>query len=342
MLIIRHHEDVPASHRGSVVALGNFDGFHRGHQVVVGEAGRLARTMGCRLGVVTTEPHPRSFFKPDDPPFRLTPFRERAALLEAFGVDVLGVLPFDATLRGMAAEDFVNTVLLKGFGAVHVVVGYDYRFGKGRGGDTDVLAKMGEAEGFGLTVIEPVRFGVEGAAGQTYSSSLVRQTLGDGMARNAAALLGHWWAVNGLVVKGDQRGRTIGFPTANIELGESLQPAFGVYAVRVQLEGHEDRVFNGIANLGKRPTFDKQDVLLEVHLFDFDEDVYGRHARVEFVGFVRPERKFEGLEALKSQITTDCETARAILADPENARDRLLPGTLDDYLATHPRPPGAE
>jgi len=337
MRLLRHINEVGTEHRGNVVALGNFDGFHRGHQVVIGEAGRLARDMNLGLTVVVTEPHPVSFFAPKAPPFRLTPFRERAQLLEQFGIDQLLVLPFDKSLAGMQAQDFVTEILLKGLDTEHVFVGYDYRFGKGRGGGTDVLAWMGEMEGFGLSVIKPVTVGLEGYAGEVYSSTLVRQALQAGEARKAAALLGHWWSINGRVTKGDQRGRTIGFPTANVELGESLQPKLGVYAVRVHIEG-DDRVIQGVANVGNRPTFDKRDVLLEVHLFDFEEDLYDKHLRVELVAFLRPEQKFDGIDALKDQIHRDSRVARIVLAEPENARDRLEAPTLDRYLNLFPEP----
>lgn len=337
MRLYRHINEVKPNERGSVVALGNFDGFHRGHQVVIGEAGRQARDMGLNLTVVVTEPHPVSFFAPKAPPFRLTPFRERSQLLEQFGVDQLLVLPFDKSLASMSAQDFVLDILVDGLDAKHVYVGYDYRFGKGRGGGTDVLGWMGDQEGFGLSVIRPVTVGLEGYAGEIYSSTLVRQALQAGEARKAAALLGHWWSINGRVTGGDKRGRTIGFPTANIELGESLQPRLGVYAVRVRLE-NDDRVIGGVANIGNRPTFDKRDVLLEAHLFDFDEDIYDRHVRVELVAFLRPEQKFDGIDALKAQIDTDSKVARIVLAEPENAPDRLGSPTLERYLSLFPDP----
>ncbi len=337
MRLLRHIEEIEAAHRGTVVALGNFDGIHRGHQVVIGEAGRAAREMGLSLTVVVTEPHPVSFFAPNAAPFRLTPFRERAQLLEQFGVDQLLVLPFDKTLAGMLAQDFVMDVLADALDAKHVFVGYDYRFGNRRGGGTDVLSWMGEMEGFGLTVIKPVTVGLEGYAGEVYSSTLVRQALQIGEARKAAALLGHWWSINGRVTRGDQRGRTIGFPTANVELGESLQPKLGVYAVRVHIEG-EESVHNGVANIGMRPTFDNRDVLLEAHLFDFDGDLYDKHLRVELVAYLRPEQKFDGIEALKTQIHKDGRVARIVLAEPENDRDHLEPPTLDRYLDLFPKP----
>ena len=337
MRLYRHIDEVKPSERGSVVALGNFDGFHRGHQVVIGEAGRLARAMGLNLTVVVTEPHPVSFFAPNAPAFRLTPFRERAQLLADFGVDQLLVLPFDQPLASKTAQDFVVDILVDGLDAKHVCVGYDYRFGKGRGGGTDVLGWMGEMEGFGLSVIKPVTVGLEGYAGEIYSSTLVRQALKAGEARKSAALLGHWWSINGRVTEGDQRGRTIGFPTANVELGESLQPRLGVYAVRVHVEG-DDSVYMGVANIGNRPTFDKRDVLMEVHLFDFTGDLYGKHLRAELVAFLRPEQKFDGLDSLKAQIARDGRTARIVLAEPENAADRLGHPTLARYLSLFPEP----
>lgn len=337
MLLMRHIGELGAAHKGTVVALGNFDGFHRGHQVVIGEAGRLARAMGQKLAVVVTEPHPVSFFRPDAPTFRLTAFRERVQILEKFGVDMLVVLPFDKDLAAMSAQDFVQDLLVDGLGAMHVCVGYDYRFGAKRGGGTDVLSWMGEMEGFGLSVIDPVMVGIEGYAGEVYSSTVVRSALAGGEARKAAALLGHWWSVNGKIVKGDQRGRTIGFPTANIELGESLIPKLGVYAVRVVLDQDPScHVYDGVANLGKRPTFDKQDVLLEAHLFDFEGDIYDQHARVELVSFLRGETKFDGIDSLKAQIAKDCMIAKLVLAEPHNRREGLAAPTLDRYLERFP------
>lgn len=335
MKLYRHISEVEDRLKGCVVALGNFDGFHLGHRVVIGEAGRLARDMNVPLAMVVMEPHPVSYFAPDKAPFRLTPFRERIRVLEQFGVDILVVLAFDQSLATMSAQDFVMDILVAGLDAKHVVVGYDYRFGKMRGGGGHVLGYMGEMEGFGLTVIDPVIVGIEGYAGEVYSSTLVRKALESGEARKAAALLGHWWTINGKIIHGDKRGRTIGFPTANIELGESLQPAKGVYAVRVILSD-DDRVYEGVANLGARPTFDKRDVILEVHLFDFDGDIYDRHARVEFVSFIRPEQKFDGIDALKQQIKADSHVARVILATKDNARDNLRVNGLDQYLTDYP------
>lgn len=330
----------PQRLRGGVAALGNFDGVHRGHQAIMGEAGRLARAMDAPLVIVTNEPHPRQVFQPDAAPFRLTTAAERTDLLAQFGVDGVFSLPFDRMVARMPAQDYVTQILLEGLGVIHVVAGYSYRFGQDRGGGPDVLAWMGEMEGFGVTILPPV-----GDAGTVFSSTDIRHALKDGAPRRAADMLGHWWSIIGRVGQGDRRGGTIGFPTANIVLGERLRPALGVYAVRARLcdQGHgQGQWLDGVANLGRRPTFDKADDLLEVHLFDFAGDIYGRALQVELVDFIRPERKFDGLEALKAQIAKDCDTARARLADPANARSHLSPPTLDDYLAAHPASPGSQ
>lgn len=341
MQIFRHPTHLADDCRGSVAALGNFDGFHRGHQAVVGEAGRIARGKSRPLAVFTTEPHPRSFFSGDGDRFRLTPFRQRANLFESFGVDLLFVLPFDRALSEMEAGTFVSDILARELGVAHAVIGYDYRFGKGRHGDAALLREAGKDCGIAVSVVEPISVGVEGAAGEIYSSTLVRDALRAGAARRAAALLGHWWTVNGRIIEGDKRGRTIGFPTANMTLQESLVPAHGVYAVRVALEGRPGgEMLEGVANVGRRPTFGSAGVLLEVHFFDFDEDIYGRHQGVELVGFIRRERKFDGIDSLKEQIAKDCKVAKRILADPENARSRFNPPTLEHYLEMFPDPQG--
>lgn len=339
MKLIRHHSDLTDEFRGCVAALGNFDGFHRGHQVVIGEAGRIALEKEAPLAVLTTEPHPRTFFSGDSVPFRLTPFREKVHLFEDYGVDALVVLPFDATLAGTSAQAFVEDILHQQFGFAHLVVGYDYHFGKGRTGDAAALSELGGALDMGVTCIDPISVGVEGAAGEVYSSTLIREVLRLGQARRAAALLGRWWTVNGRIIEGEKRGRTIGFPTANISMHETMVPGHGVYAVRIYFEDQPDIFHRGVANVGTRPTFGHGGVLLEVHVFDFDEDLYDRHARVELVGFIRKERRFDGIDALKKQITDDCQVARNILGDPENAREHLPAPTLESYLERFPEPP---
>lgn len=336
MQILRHPDHLPRKLRNGVVALGNFDGFHRGHQAVVGEAGRVARASGRRLVVLVTEPHPRSFFQLDSLPFRLTGFRERAELLEIFGVDINVVLPFDEFLAGTSPKSFAEGVLVKGLGSSHVVVGYDYRFGKGRSGDAQTLQEFGQKLGFGVSVIDAVTFGVEGAAGEVYSSSRVREALRKGEARLAAALLGHWWWLSGRVVEGERRGRKLGFPTANLEFHDSLVPKHGVYAVRLLTGEGSTEIMEGVANIGTRPTFSGKKERLEVHVFDFDGDLYDQHVRVELVGFLRAERKFAGLDRLREQINLDIAACKVMLADPENRRDRLMPLTLDEYLASNP------
>jgi riboflavin kinase/FMN adenylyltransferase len=309
MRIFRHFAELPDSIRGGVVALGNFDGVHRGHQAVIGKALELAKGWGVPAGVMTFEPHPRSVFTPDQPPFRLTPFRIKARLIEALNVDFLLMQHFDKAFAAHAAEEFIRQVLIEGLGVRAVVVGYDFCFGKARSGNVAVLRSRSE--------FETVAIDAQAAEdGQAFSSNKIRQALQDGRPDLAAAILGRPWEIEGRVETGDQRGRTIGFPTANLHLHDYLRPAIGVYAVRAGIDQGAETVWHdGVANLGRRPTFDKQDVILEAHLFDFDGDLYGRHLRVALIGYIRPERKFDGLPSLKAQIAEDCETARTILSE---------------------------
>lgn len=311
MRIFRHFAELPDSIRGGVVALGNFDGVHRGHQAVIGRALDLAKGWGVPAGVMTFEPHPRSVFIPDQPPFRLTPFRIKARLIEALGVDFLLMQHFDKAFATHTAEDFIRQVLVEGLGVRAVVVGYDFCFGKARSGNVALLKAQ---SGFETIAIDAQG----GGDGQAFSSNKIRQALQDGKPELAAEILGRPWEIEGRVEIGDQRGRTIGFPTANLHLHDYLRPAIGVYAVRAGIDLGTDTVWHdGVANLGRRPTFDKQDVILEAHLFDFDGDLYGRHLRVALAGYIRPERKFDGLPALKAQIAQDCDTARSILSEAQ-------------------------
>ncbi|MCM8732967.1 bifunctional riboflavin kinase/FAD synthetase [Azospirillum sp. A1-3] len=311
MRLYRHTADLPAEERGAVVALGNFDGVHRGHQTVIGTAQRLAAEMGVPSAVVTFEPHPRSVFRPDDPPFRLTPFRVKTRHIEALGVDQLIVCHFDDSFRHKTAQAFVDEVLIAGLGVRHVVCGYDFLFGHKRSGDPAFLQKAGRAQGFGVTEVGPV----SDEQGGVYSSTRVRDALTAGRPREAAFVLGHSWEIEGRVVHGDQRGRTIGFPTANIELGEYLRPAFGVYAVRAGIDRAGETVWlPGVANLGARPTVDGTVARLEAHLFDVDLDLYDLHLRVQMIDFLRPEMKFPSFDVLKDQIVKDAAAARAVLA----------------------------
>jgi riboflavin kinase/FMN adenylyltransferase len=300
------------------MALGNFDGVHKGHQAVIGMAATLAGQTGRPLGVLTFDPHPARFFKPDLPPFALTTLDQKLALLERLGVDLAVVLPFDAALAALAPDAFAANILHERLGLSHAVAGYDFTFGKGRAGSTETLRSLGAQLGFGVTTVEPV------GNGMPYSSTAIRQALSDGAPATAAAMLGRWWRIAGTVAHGDKRGRTIGFPTANIALGDYLRPRLGVYAVRMHVPG-QPRPFDGVANLGSRPTVDGQETRLEVHLFDVALDLYGQVVEVELLEFIRPEQKFDGLPALKAQIAVDSASALKICRQPAYAASRFKP-----------------
>jgi riboflavin kinase/FMN adenylyltransferase len=309
--LFRHSSGLPPDARGSAVAIGNFDGVHLGHQAVIGHAVSRAEALAIPSAVLTFEPHPRMLFKPESEPFRLTPLRPKAHAIEALGIDVMVVLAFDRALSQKSAEDFVEDVLVTGMAVGHVVVGEDFVFGHDRLGTVESLARMGDRLGFTVTALKPVA----GPEGTVYSSTAVREALKAGEPRRAAALLGRAWEIEGRVEHGDARGRQLGFPTANIGLGEYLRPAFGVYAVQAGVDhGAETEWHPGVANLGRRPTVAGSVERLEVHLFDFEGDLYGRHLRVRLIEFLRPEKKFDGLDALRAQIARDCAAARALLA----------------------------
>lgn len=328
MRLYRHFGELSPEHRGCVVALGNFDGVHLGHQEVILTAKRVAEELGVQHAVMSFEPHPRTFFNPAQPPFRLTPLRVKARLIEALGIDILLVQHFDKEFASISAHDFVETVLVASLDARHVVVGYDYVFGKGRQGTCAFLQKMADQLGFGVTVVPPVT----APSGETHSSTRVRECLVEGRPGDAAKLLGHYWEIEGRVEHGDKRGRTIGFPTANIHLGEYQRPACGVYAVRAGIDlGGSTRWHDGVANFGRRPTFDKSDMILEVHLLDAAPDLYGRHLRVALVDYIRPEMKFSGIDELARQIACDRDEARALLADHHFPAD---PGPLVPVATT--------
>jgi riboflavin kinase/FMN adenylyltransferase len=309
MRLFRHFDHLPAELRGAAVAIGNFDGVHLGHQAVIGEAGRVARASGLPWAVLTLEPHPRAVFQPSAPPFRLTPLPVKARLIEALGVDVLVVVPFDAEFARLPARAFVERVIVDGLGARHVICGHDFAFGHGRKGTPELLLWLGDEFGFGFTCVSEVRE----PDGLSYSSTRIREALRQGDVATAARLLGRPFEIEGTVVRGEQRGRTIGFPTANVDLGEYLRPALGVYAVRVAVEGDGTGStvwHNGVANIGRRPTFDGEDVLLEAHLLDANPDIYGRLLQVRLHAFLRGERKFGSLDALRRQIGDDILEAR--------------------------------
>ena len=297
------------SMRGATVALGNFDGVHLGHGHLL-RAAHAARP-GAPLAVLTFEPHPREFFRPEDPPFRLTLRAERAQALEALGVAVLYELPFDGALSELSAAGFVEDVLHGGVGAAHLACGADFAFGHRRGGDAAFLAARAEALGIGLTIV-PKLSDAQGAL----STTRIRRLLQDGYPERAAAELGRAWAIRGVVSHGDKRGRTIGFPTANVPLGRHLEPARGVYAVQVGLA--DGRVVAGVANIGRRPTVSEGvESRVEAHLFDFSGDLYGQEVSVALHGFLRGEKKFGSFAELRTQIELDAELARAMLAGEE-------------------------
>jgi riboflavin kinase/FMN adenylyltransferase len=304
--IFDHWQSLPAPWTGGVIALGNFDGVHRGHQALVAEAKRLAEGLGAPLVVLTFEPHPRRYFVPNTGPFRLTLLPAKVRLLAACGVQAVLAQRFDPAFAAISARDFVDKVLLEGMGARHVVCGYDFTFGARRGGNVERLRELAAERDLGVTVLEPVM-----REGEIYSSTSIREALRAGWASEASELLGHPWEIEGAVEQGDQRGRTIGFPTANVALGEHLRPRFGVYAVRALVAGQWR---NGVANLGRRPTVGKLQENFEVHLFDFAGDLYGQMLRVQLIDFIRPEMKFSGLDALKAQIAADGDAARRLLA----------------------------
>lgn len=306
--VIRGWKDLSEHDRGAAVAMGSFDGVHRGHQKVIALAAKAAAELGCPLGVITFDPHPRVYFRPDEPLFRLMKPDQQARALEKLGVDMLYVLPLGPELAEMTDREFATEVLHKGLGARHVAVGFDNSFGKGRTGTPDTMRAYGQALGFGVSVADPV--GAE--EGEKFSSTAVRQALRDGHPEAAAEILGRPFAVEGPVQRGRQLGRTLGFPTANVDMADYVSPKFGVYATVTRLS--DGRELKGVANIGVNPTV--QGItrpLLEVWLFDFDEDIYDRIIETDLIAFLRPEEKFASLEIMTDQVMRDAAEARKVL-----------------------------
>lgn len=308
MIRLDGHQRIEGALRGGVIALGNFDGFHAGHQAVVGRAVHHAKDEGLPAIVATFDPHPVRFFKPDVPPFRLTTLDQRQELFAAAGADAMLVLPFDAALAGTTAEDFITGLLLDRYGAAGVVTGADFVFGKGRGGNVVTLADHARRLGFFTEMVAPVD-----DAAEVISSSRIREALQGGDCETATRLLTRPFTVRGTVQHGDKNGRLLGFPTANIEMGQYLRPRYGIYAVTGRLA--DGRMLKGAANLGIRPSFDPPKELLEPHFFDFAEDLYGQEIDVAFHAFIRAEAKFDSMDALMAQIAADCDAAKARLED---------------------------
>lgn len=294
------------SARGAVVAIGNMDGVHPGHVALIAEAKNRAEELGAPLAVMTFEPHPRSFFRPDSPPYRITPKAQKLALLEDKGVEIVYAIQFDQDFAQISAHDFIARVLHEQLATKHIVIGYDFIFGHDRQGNAELLTSRGEALGMGVSQVGAVT----STNGMPYSSSRIRDAIAEGHMQDASALLSRPFAIEATVQQGEQRGRGMGFPTLNFALGEYIEPRYGVYAVRCEIDSE---AFAGVANFGVRPTFDDDTPLLEVHLFDTDSDFYGKEARVEFIEFIRGEQQFESLDALKQQIEKDCATARSML-----------------------------
>lgn len=311
MDIVRDYQFVSPEDRGAAAAIGNFDGVHRGHQKVIDAARTEAERLGAPLGVVTFEPHPREFFNPKGPPFRLMNAEARAHRLEKLGVEKLYELNFNAALSALEPEAFAREVLARGLGLQHVVVGADFRFGKGRAGTAEDLRRHGEALDFGVTIL-PLVADQKGE----FSSTAVRKALSEGRPRDAARILGHWHRIEGEVIRGDQRGRELGFPTINMSIAGLHPPRFGVYAVKVQiLTGPRAGEYGGAASIGVRPMFGENQPNIETFIFDFEGDLYGEHASVALIEFLRPEERYESLDALTAQIERDCAQAREVLAE---------------------------
>jgi riboflavin kinase / FMN adenylyltransferase len=297
--------------QGAVVAIGNFDGVHRGHRAVIAAAQKRAGALGAPAAVLTFEPHPRAFFRPDEPLFRLTDETAKLRLLAATGLDGTIVLTFDAALAAVTASDFVSRILVGRLGITGAVIGFNFHFGKNRAGSPDFLIAQGGAHGFAVDVVAP--FVLDG---RPVSSGPIREALAAGRIDEATTLLGFPWFVSGEVIHGDKRGRELGFPTANLRLDAACGLRHGIYAVRI---GYGGRRYDGVASFGRRPTFDSGAVLLEVFLFDFAGDLYGQSIDVAFIAWIREELRFGSVEALVQKMNADADLARAALAHAAGA-----------------------
>lgn len=300
-------DPIPDNLRGAIVALGNFDGFHLGHQAVVGRAVQRGAHERRAVIVATFDPHPVRYFKPDLPPFRLTTLDQRELLFAHAGADAMLVFDFGAALAATSAEEFVGGILAGKLGAAGVVTGEDFTFGKGRSGNAVTLQALSEAHGMVAEAVSPIQL-----ESLVISSSRIREALQSGDPGMATRLLTRPFAIRGTVIHGDKRGRELGWPTANMELGSYLRPRYGIYAVRVRVP--DGRELDGVANLGTRPMFDPPRELFETFIFDFDGDLYGEEIEVDLVAYLRPEMKLDSLEALKAQMARDEADARAALA----------------------------
>lgn len=311
MRILSDFSGLTPTDRGAAAAIGNFDGVHLGHRAVIDLARDEAARLNAPLGVMTFEPHPREYFAPDVPPFRLMNRTARAHRLEKIGVERLFELPFDAELAALTPDAFAREVIARGLGLRHVVIGADFRFGKGRAGDAAMLQALGAEHGFGVTVSPLIAL----EAGEV-SSTAIRHALSEGRPRDAAAMLGHWHRLEGEVIHGEKRGRELGYPTANMGVAGLHMPRFGVYAVKIDvLNGPHAGSYDGAASIGVRPMFGENQPNCETFLFDFSGDLYGAEISVALVDYLRGEERFDGLDALIAQMDADCVRAREVLAD---------------------------
>src|SRR5262245_32240344 len=315
LIVVRGEASEDHALDGAVVAIGNFDGVHRGHRAVIAAALARAKALSRPAAALTFEPHPRRFFRPDEPLFRLTDERAKLRLLAATGLTGAIVLRFDAALAGLSAQDFITRILVGRFAVAGVAIGFDFHFGLNRSGSPDYLAAQGAKLGFAVDIVP--RFE---DAGRPVRSGPIRAALADGRIAEANALLGYPWFVTAKVVHGDKRGRDLGFPTANLRLDPACGLKHGIYAVRV---GVGERRYGGVASFGRRPMFDQGTVLLEVFLFDFSGDLYGEVIDVAFIEWIRPERKFENVEELVRRMNEDAKLARAALAAAPGAFPKL-------------------
>lgn len=306
MAVFADYRGLPAEARGTSIAMGNFDGLHMGHKVVMEAAKRAG---GGVFSVATFEPPPRAYFRPMDPPFRIYRPERRNQMILDQGASFVFELPFNGELASMTDEVFARDVLAKGLGVKHVSVGFDFRFGRGRMGDAARLSSLGRALGFGVTIVEEVQ-----GLGAKASSTAIRQALSAGEPRKAAELLGEPWVAEGIVEQGEQMGRTLDFPTANVHLTDVIHPKHGIYAVRARIAG-EENWRDGVANFGRTPTTGLRDPLLETFIFDFDRDIYGKWLEVQFIRFLRPELKFDSVDDMVVQMKRDVVDAKAALAD---------------------------
>ena len=305
MQVVHGHSHVPITARAAVVAIGNFDGVHRGHRALIAEAIARGKALGRAPAAMVFEPHPREFFQPGEAHFRLTPLVRKLAIFEKLGLKIAFVEHFDSHMAQLSAREFIERVLVAGLGVAHVVIGYDFYFGHKRGGNPETMSEAGAELGFGVTVLPPVA-----EAGEVFSSSQVRLHLAQGDVKGATHMLGDAWRIAGKVVGGAHRGSGMGYPTANVPMPKGTTLGHGIYAVRAHVDGI---AHDAAAYLGTRPTFDDGMPVLEVFLFDFARDIYGRDMEVEFVDFIRGDRKFDSADALVKQMDEDVAKARAVL-----------------------------